>query len=178
METNRLINPSGLLRFPIRHPVTDVTLFGRRKKGRITLVAVRFGTRTSHDGRKSTVSPHPDLIRYGRMIKGFLDGKVKDLSRVPLDLSGWPAFSRKVLLAARRIPYGKAVSYARLAAMAGNPGAVRAAASVMRSNLFPLVVPCHRVIRSDGSTGGFMGKTRGREVRLKCRLLKRESAAS
>jgi len=100
------------------------------------------------------------------------------LSSLPLDLSGVSPFTRKVLQAARTIPYGKTVSYARLAAMAGNPAGVRAAASVMRSNPFPLVVPCHRVIRSDGSPGGFMGKTTGREVRLKRILLKRESNAS
>jgi methylated-DNA-[protein]-cysteine S-methyltransferase len=178
METSKPFNPFGLLRYTIRHPLTDVTLFGRRENGRITLVAVCFGKRTSHDGRKSIVSSHPDLIRLGRMIKGFLDGKVNDLSRVPLDCSGCSTYSRKILQAARTIPYGKTVSYAQLAAKAGNPAGVRAAASVMRNNPFPLVVPCHRVIRSDGSPGGFMGKTTGREVRLKYQLLLRETAAS
>jgi O6-methylguanine-DNA--protein-cysteine methyltransferase len=48
----------------------------------------------------------------------------------------------------------------------------------MRNNPFPLVIPCHRVIKSDGSIGGFMGKSKGREVRLKYRLLKREMPAS
>ncbi|MBN1129711.1 MAG: MGMT family protein, partial [Chitinispirillaceae bacterium] len=63
---------------------------------------------------------------------------------------------------------------ARLAEMAGFPGAARAAASVMRKNPFPLVIPCHRVVRSDGSVGGFMGKRKGAAVALKKRLLARE----
>jgi O-6-methylguanine DNA methyltransferase len=172
-------NPDNpLYRFTVRHPLVDVTLFARRKAGRMTIVAVSFGERRSYGGRKAGVSSHPDLIRFGRIIKEFLDGKTRDLSRLPIDLPECPAFSKKVLLAARSIPWGKAVSYGRLAAMAGSPSGVRAAASVMRNNLFPLVIPCHRVIKSDGSIGGFMGKPKGREVKLKYQLLKRETPAS
>jgi O-6-methylguanine DNA methyltransferase len=171
-------NPdNSVCRLTISHPLVDVTLFARRKAGRMTIVGVSFGKRTSYDGRKCTVSSHPDLVRCGRTIKSFLDGKKKDLSRLPIELSECPSFSKKVLLAARSIPWGTTVSYSRLAAMAGNPAGVRAAASVMRNNPFPLVIPCHRVIKSDGSIGGFMGKTTGREVSLKYRLLKRETPA-
>jgi methylated-DNA-[protein]-cysteine S-methyltransferase len=177
METQRLFDPPVLYRITIRHPLTDVTLFGVLRKGRVVVAAVMFGNRKTYRGARAMSSRLPSLARYGLMIKGFLDGKEDDLSRVPLDLSGCSMFSRKVLQAARTIPYGKTISYARLAAMAGNPAGTRAAASAMRNNPFPLFVPCHRVIRSDGSPGGFMGKTRGREVRLKCRLLKRETSA-
>jgi O-6-methylguanine DNA methyltransferase len=178
MNDGKLPDVPILYRLTICHPLTDVTLFGRQKNGRMNLVAVCFGERTSYEGRKCTASSHPDLIRFGRMIKGFLDGRVRDLSSLPLDLSGVPSFTRKVLQAARTIPYGKTVSYARLAAMAGSPGAVRAAASAMRNNPFPLAVPCHRVVRSDGSIGGFMGKSKGKPVRLKSRLLQMEQPES
>ena len=116
----------------------------------------------------------PFIITVKKSIIAFLDGRIKDLSDLPIDLSFYTPFARQTLLAARSIPWGKAVSYAGLAEMAGNPGAARAAASVMRNNPLPLIIPCHRVIRSDGSAGGFMGKREGREVELKVRLLARE----
>jgi len=178
MNNKKSPGPYCLYCLTVRHPLVDVTLFAKRKAGRMTIVGVRFGGKKLYHRRKGTVSSHPDLVRYGRIIKKFLDGKTRDLSRLPIDLPECPAFSKKVLLAARSIPWGKAVSYGRLAAMAGNPAGIRAAASVMRNNPFPLVIPCHRVIKSDGSIGGFMGKSKGREVRLKYQLLKRETPAS
>ena len=173
---NNRDNP--VCRLMVRHPLVAVTLFAERKAGRMTIVKVSFGETTSYNGRRCTASRHPDLVRYGRMIKGFLDGKTEDLSRLPIDLPAFPAFSKKVLLAARKIPRGTTVSYSRLAAMAGNPAGVRAAASIMRNNPFPLIIPCHRVIKSDGSVGGFMGKSKGREVRLKHQLVTRELQAA
>ena len=113
--------------------------------------------------------------KYSGAIEAFLDGKVGDLSFIPIDLSEYSPFAQKVLRTARRIPRGKTVSYARLAKMAGFPKAVRAVATVMRKNPFPIIIPCHRVIRSDGSIGGFMGKLKGREVELKKWLLGMES---
>jgi methylated-DNA-[protein]-cysteine S-methyltransferase len=59
--------------------------------------------------------------------------------------------------------------------MAGRPKAVRAAASVMRHNDYPIVIPCHRVVRTDGTVGGFMGKSRGSSIELKRRLLRHET---
>jgi O-6-methylguanine DNA methyltransferase len=172
-------NPdTPVFRLVVRHPLVDVTLFARHNDSRKNIVGVSFGERKTFRGRRAAVFSGTGLVKYGRTIKAFLDGKTKDLSRLPLDMSGCSTFSKKVLLAARRIPYGKTVSYARLAAIAGKPKAVRAAASVMRNNPFPLVIPCHRVIRSDGSIGGFMGKTNGREVRLKHQLLERETPPS
>jgi O-6-methylguanine DNA methyltransferase len=173
-------NPERVLlcRFTVRHSLADATLFGRMTQGRMFIAAVRFGAVKTYGTARAVSSLHPALVRCGRRIKGFLDGKVRVLRSLPLDFSGIPPFSKKVLLAARRIPYGKTVSYSRLAAMAGNPGAVRAAASVMRRNPFPLVIPCHRVIRNDGSIGGFLGRSKGRGVMLKRRLLKNERAAS
>jgi methylated-DNA-[protein]-cysteine S-methyltransferase len=178
MATERFFPVSGLKRLAVLHPFVNVTLFGRLKHGRVVVAAVRFGIKKTFDGRPAANSRHPALVHYGRMVRDFLDGKGRDLSKLPLDLSGLTPFAKKALLAARRIPFGKTVSYVRLAAMAGNPRAVRAAASAMRRNPFPLVIPCHRVIRSDGSAGGFMGKTAGREVRLKRLLLEREASVS
>jgi methylated-DNA-[protein]-cysteine S-methyltransferase len=76
---------------------------------------------------------------------------------VSLDLRLSTGFRRGVLAHLPRIPYGATESYAQVAAAAGNPGAVRAVGSACATNPVPIVVPCHRVVRSDGSPGGYAG---------------------
>ena len=125
-------------------------------------------------GKKDDVTIDPILQSVKETIIGFLDGKIKDLSKLRIDLTRHPPFTQKVLRAVRSIRWGKTLSYAGLAKKVGNPGAIRAVATVMRKNPFPLIIPCHRIIRSNGSIGGFMGKMNGKEVELKIRLLERE----
>jgi O-6-methylguanine DNA methyltransferase len=164
-----------LLSATIRHPITPVTLFAHENASDgITIAGVRFGLHSSLDGRPARRSQNQGLLHYASLISDFLSGKRKSLDAIPIDLSDATAFTRQVMNAARRVPWGSAVSYARLAAMAGRPRAVRAAASVMRNNAFPLIVPCHRVIASDGRIGGFMGAVSGKAVTLKRKLLARE----
>ncbi len=79
-------------------------------------------------------------------------------------------FSEKVLALVRRIPEGKTLSYGEVARRAGSPGASRAVGSIMRKNFDP-TVPCHRVIRSDGSFGEY-----NRGAAEKERLLREEGA--
>jgi methylated-DNA-[protein]-cysteine S-methyltransferase len=76
---------------------------------------------------------------------------------LPLDLSLSAGFRRTVLSHLPGIAYGHTATYAAVAAAAGSPGAVRAAATACATNPLPVVVPCHRVIRSDGSFGGYLG---------------------
>jgi O-6-methylguanine DNA methyltransferase len=164
-----------LLSATIRHPIALVTLFAHENaSGGITIAGVLFGLHSSLDGRPARRSRNKGLLRRARMISDFLSGKRKSLDAIPIDLSERTEFARQVMNAARRVPWGSAVSYARLAAMAGRPRAVRAAASVMRNNPFPLIVPCHRVIGSNGRMGGFMGAASGKAVTLKRKLLARE----
>ncbi|GLR65293.1 MULTISPECIES: methylated-DNA--[protein]-cysteine S-methyltransferase [Marinospirillum] len=92
---------------------------------------------------------------------------IKDL---PLDLRG-TAFQLAVWSALLEIPKGKTLSYAQLAAALGKPKAVRAVGTACGANPIPFLVPCHRVLRSDGSLGGFaFGLT------MKQQLLERENA--
>jgi O-6-methylguanine DNA methyltransferase len=73
----------------------------------------------------------------------------------PLDLRGSP-FQRKVWRTLLLVPPGKTISYGRLAALAGSPGAARAVGTAMRMNRIPILVPCHRVVASNGP-GGYGG---------------------
>ena len=92
---------------------------------------------------------------------------------VPVDLRLAHGFRRDVLEHLRSIPYGATESYAVVARAAGSPNAVRAAGSACATNPIPLVVPCHRVVRGDGSVGQYAG---GSEV--KRALLGLEAAAA
>jgi methylated-DNA-[protein]-cysteine S-methyltransferase len=76
---------------------------------------------------------------------------------LPLDLRLAGGFRRTVLAHLPAIPYGRTESYAQVAAAAGNPKAVRAAGTACARNPLPVVVPCHRVVRSDGTMGGYAG---------------------
>jgi methylated-DNA-[protein]-cysteine S-methyltransferase len=76
---------------------------------------------------------------------------------LPLDLRLAKGFRRSVLAQLREISYGRTRTYTQVAAAAGNPKAVRAAGSACATNPLPVVVPCHRVVRSDGSLGGYAG---------------------
>jgi len=91
---------------------------------------------------------------------------------LPLDLRLSTGFRRTVLVHLADIAYGTTASYAAVAGAAGNPGAVRAVGTACATNPLPVVVPCHRVIRSDGSVGQYVGG-----VDAKRTLLSLESAA-
>ena len=86
-------------------------------------------------------------------IVSFLEGEAS-LSRVPLDIRG-TVFQRKVWDALRRIPSGQTRSYRDIARAIGAPAAVRAVGSACAANPVALVVPCHRVVRTDGGLGGY-----------------------
>jgi len=76
---------------------------------------------------------------------------------VPVDLRLARGFRRTVLEHLRTIPYGSVESYAAVASASGSPAAVRAAGTACATNPVPVLVPCHRVVRSDGSLGRYLG---------------------
>jgi methylated-DNA-[protein]-cysteine S-methyltransferase len=73
----------------------------------------------------------------------------------PVDLGDATAFERDVLTACRRVGLGQTTTYVQLAEQIGRPGAARAVGNVMAANPVPLIIPCHRVLRCDGTLGGF-----------------------
>jgi methylated-DNA-[protein]-cysteine S-methyltransferase len=76
---------------------------------------------------------------------------------VPLDLSVLSDFERDVLEAALAVPYGQTVTYSDLARRIGRPKAARAVGNALRRNPIAIIIPCHRIIRADGSPGGYAG---------------------
>ena len=112
------------------------------------------------------------LPRFRRDVLDYFAGRRVRFS-APIDLFDVPPFRREVLERCRRIPYGKTASYGDLARAVGRDGAARAVGSAMAHNPLPLVIPCHRVLRSDGSLGGFSSPE---GTRLKERMLRLEGA--
>jgi methylated-DNA-[protein]-cysteine S-methyltransferase len=78
---------------------------------------------------------------------------------VPIDWGGYTQFQKAVLEATQAIPYGETRSYGEIAAAVGNPNAARAVGQAEKRNQVPLVIPCHRVIGSDGGMTGYGGTT-------------------
>ncbi|WP_375400010.1 methylated-DNA--[protein]-cysteine S-methyltransferase [uncultured Amnibacterium sp.] len=83
----------------------------------------------------------------------------------PIDLRLARGFRLQVLQHLQQVAYGRRISYGALAAAAGNPGAVRATGTACATNPLPLLIPCHRVVRSDGTIGAYRGGTEAK-VRL------------
>jgi methylated-DNA-[protein]-cysteine S-methyltransferase len=106
-----------------------------------------------------------------RQLAEYFDGK-RTAFRLPLDWRLASGFRRAVLTHLPDIGYGATESYAQVAAAAGSPKAVRAVGTACALNPLPLVVPCHRVIRSDGSFGGYAGGAAAKQT-----LLRLEAAA-
>ncbi len=92
-----------------------------------------------------------------RQVAAYFTGGRRDFE-LPLDWSLSSGFNRRVLRElASGVPYGTVVGYGELAGRAGQPGAAQAVGIAMASNPLPVVVPCHRVVESDGGIGGFGG---------------------
>ncbi len=100
------------------------------------------------------------LVRFseGRLVKVELTGRKSNATEMPSfkpDLSTLSYFDSSVMKAAMKIPMGRVTTYMALADAAGRQKAARAAGNVMAKNPYAIVIPCHRVIRSDLSLGGY-----------------------
>jgi methylated-DNA-[protein]-cysteine S-methyltransferase len=99
-----------------------------------------------------------------RELDEYFDGR-RHAFDVPVDWSRVHGFTRKVLRATTRIPFGSVLTYTQIADKAGNARASRAAGNALHANPIPIVVPCHRVVRTGGGLGGY-GGTISRKVAL------------
>ena len=139
----------------------------RTPMGKVWILATADGLREVRLGGDRPVSPAEAQARGLRIVhraswtdaprrtlEQYLAKQTEDLD-LPLDLDVGTPFQRRVWAAARKIPYGRVVSYAELARMAGTPKAFRAVGNALGANPVPIVVPCHRIIHDDRSIGGF-----------------------
>lgn len=143
------------------------------------LVRIAFAVQ-SHDevlrSLASAISPRvlraPNrLDRTARQLDEYFAGR-RTTFELRLDWRLSQGFRRTVLSHLPSIDYGRTASYAEVAAAAGSPKAVRAVGTACATNPLPLVVPCHRVVRSDGTAGGYAGGTEAKTT-----LLRLEAAA-
>jgi methylated-DNA-[protein]-cysteine S-methyltransferase len=106
---------------------------------------------------------HPVIAEIARKIQSFLAGEVVSFNPEFLNLEQCPPFQRLVLLAESGVPRGWVTTYGRIARHLGLVNGARAVGNALAHNPFPLIIPCHRAIRSDNHIGGFQG---GREMKL------------
>ena len=88
-----------------------------------------------------------------RRIVAHLEGRPTSYEEIPIDLDWATPLQHELAAAARTIPWGEVVSYGELAALAGRPGAARAAGAFCADNRFSLIIPCHRVVAANGIGG-------------------------
>lgn len=129
----------------------------------LDLLAAQVSPRVLHAPRQLDVAAREFEEYFDRRRRAF------DL---PLDLQLSAGFRRTVLEHLTEISYGTTASYGQVAASAGSPRAVRAVGTACAKNPLPVVVPCHRVVHSDGSPGGYLGGLEAKRL-----LLRLEAAA-
>lgn len=145
--------------------------------GPLTLLVSARGVRAIHYGDVPGPAGAVDSDRPARplaqQLNEYFRGRRRDFN-LPLDLQGTP-FQQKVWRALLRIPYGKTASYADIARAIRRPHAFRAVGGANRRNPLPIVVPCHRVIGSDGALVGYGGRS---GLGIKAQLLALEQGQS
>lgn len=114
---------------------------------------------------------HPKALAVSDLIVDYFRGNPITPPWEWMDMGGLTPLQQAVLVATANIPYGQVQSYKQLAKIIGRPRAYRFVGSVMANNPFPILIPCHRVVRSDGSLGNFGGGTD-----LKSKLIQLESS--
>jgi O-6-methylguanine DNA methyltransferase len=111
--------------------------------------------RAGHLPKPATAAARRVAERAREELAEYFQGKRAFFS-VPVDLSKAPDFQKKVLAAARRIPFGEVRPYAWVARGIGHPRAVRAVGTALGRNPVPFIVPCHRVLQTGGGLGGYL----------------------
>ena len=96
------------------------------------------------------------IVAIAEQLNQYFSG-ARERFEVPLDFSGITPFTRAVLTATSEIPFGRLSTYRQIAQAIGQPTATRAVGNALGRNPLPVIVPCHRIVRSDSSIGGYTG---------------------
>ena len=145
--------------------------------GHVSAVRVREAARQrcAENGQTDEMGESDWFPELRRSLQEYATGTDVDFSGYDVAFGRQTAFQQRVLAATRKIPYGKTITYGRLAARAGFPRAARAVGSVMASNPVPIIVPCHRVVGAGGRLGGYSAP---QGVELKRQLLAMEASSA
>jgi methylated-DNA-[protein]-cysteine S-methyltransferase len=148
IETTKIASPVGDISLYARGDTLCALVFAGRHASIREDLAQRFGATRFVDA----ADPAGAVTALGR----YFDGDLGALDRIPVDAGG-TEFQARVWKALRDIPVGTTCSYAALARAVGKPEAVRAVGAANGRNPISLVIPCHRVIASDGTLCGYGG---------------------
>jgi AraC family transcriptional regulator of adaptative response/methylated-DNA-[protein]-cysteine methyltransferase len=178
-KSKRTAAPTGLevaeIRFAVGQCSLGLILVARSQRGVCAILLGDDRDALAHDLQDRF--PRARLIGGGADVEAFVAKVVGSVEApgpgldLPLDLRG-TAFQQRVWRALRGIPAGQTASYADIADRIGAPGAVRAVAQACAANAIAVAIPCHRVVRSDGTLSGYRWG-----VERKSALLARESSA-
>jgi len=119
------------------------------------LFRLQWGSASSRGDERAREAWPPEIEQFERQLERFFRAEPDAFRDIRIDVSGWTPFFAEVYRACREIRLGETCRYADLAAASGRPRAVRAVGQAMARNRIPLVIPCHRVLASDGSLRGF-----------------------
>lgn len=146
---------SGIVWLPDNHQniIHRVFLPGAKEETRLLILGSYPEARSSNSR---------DINETCDKIVRYFEGEKPDFTIEGLAISQLAAFQRTVLIAERHVPYGRVASYGHVAKRIGMPGAARAVGQALAQNPFPIIIPCHRTVKSDGSIGGFQ---RGSELK-------------
>ena len=127
-------------------------------QGKLVRVCLSYSEESTREnlgikpGEKASTSSLLQSLRWD--LANYWRGKRVDFSKYSLELASYPPFSKKVWAQTRLIPYGEVRSYKWVAERIGSKG-FRAVGKALGNNPFPIIIPCHRVIKEDGELGGF-----------------------
>ncbi|HEV2074556.1 MAG TPA: methylated-DNA--[protein]-cysteine S-methyltransferase [Thermomicrobiales bacterium] len=154
--TNHRYGPSDFLDTPVGQVMITVTGAGLAA---IDFVPGRSVGDFEADLVRRGIEPSPDesvLADVLEELTHYFAGELRTFTS-QTDLTGISDFTRRVIAATAEIPYGETHTYGEIAQAIGSPGATQAVGNALGANPVPIVIPCHRVIRGDGSMGWYTG---------------------
>lgn len=123
-----------------------------------------FAARLAERGYAPVADPAA-VAAVGAQLRRYLAGETRGFEAA-IDWTGATPFARAVLEATARVPYGSVATYRDVAVAAGKPGALRAVGNALHRNPVPVIVPCHRIVRSDATLGGYAGGLEAKRMLL------------